>query len=211
MARSAGPVRVVVETGAKKVFASALAFPGWSRSGRTEHDAIAALIEYRERFAPIAVRAGASVPTGDMVEVVEHLTGNATTDFGAPGIPAAAESDPGSADDRRRDAALVQAAWGYFDEVERAAPRVLRKGPRGGGRDTDAIRTHVFEAEQAYKGKLGIRGITDPAAVRAAMLAAITEGRTPERPNEWPSAYAARRIAWHALDHAWEIEDRSTR
>jgi hypothetical protein len=27
----------------------------------------------------------------------------------------------------------------------------------------------------------------------------------------WPSRYAARRIAWHALDHAWEIEDRSDR
>ena len=26
---------------------------------------------------------------------------------------------------------------------------------------------------------------------------------------EWPARYAARRIAWHVLDHAWEIEDRS--
>ncbi|HKA98202.1 MAG TPA: hypothetical protein VKD66_18215 [Streptosporangiaceae bacterium] len=25
----------------------------------------------------------------------------------------------------------------------------------------------------------------------------------------WPARYAARRIAWHALDHAWEMEDRS--
>jgi hypothetical protein len=25
----------------------------------------------------------------------------------------------------------------------------------------------------------------------------------------WPPRYAARRIAWHALDHAWEIEDKS--
>ena len=27
--------------------------------------------------------------------------------------------------------------------------------------------------------------------------------------KRWPLRYAARRIAWHALDHAWEIEDRS--
>jgi hypothetical protein len=27
--------------------------------------------------------------------------------------------------------------------------------------------------------------------------------------KKWPPRYAARRIAWHALDHAWEIEDRS--
>ena len=210
MARSAGTVRVVVETGAKKVFASALGYPGWSRSGRTEHDAIAVLLDYRDRFAPIAARAGVHVPTRVSVEVVEHLIGNAITDFGAPGIPAAAEADAGSAADRRRDAALVLAAWETFDEGERAAPRLLRKGPRGGGRDTDAIRAHVFEAEQAYKGKLGIRGLTDPTAVREAMIAAITAGRAPERPNDWPSTYAARRIAWHALDHAWEIEDRGT-
>jgi hypothetical protein len=27
--------------------------------------------------------------------------------------------------------------------------------------------------------------------------------------RRWPPRYAARRIAWHVLDHAWEIEDRS--
>jgi len=27
----------------------------------------------------------------------------------------------------------------------------------------------------------------------------------------WPQRYAARRIAWHALDHAWEMQDRSDR
>jgi hypothetical protein len=24
----------------------------------------------------------------------------------------------------------------------------------------------------------------------------------------WPARYAFRRIAWHVLDHAWEIQDR---
>jgi hypothetical protein len=28
-------------------------------------------------------------------------------------------------------------------------------------------------------------------------------------PGGWPVRYAARRIAWHVLDHAWEIEDKS--
>ncbi len=28
--------------------------------------------------------------------------------------------------------------------------------------------------------------------------------------RKWPVRYAARRLAWYALDHAWEIEDRST-
>ena len=26
---------------------------------------------------------------------------------------------------------------------------------------------------------------------------------------KWPPRYAARRLAWHVLDHAWEIEDKS--
>jgi hypothetical protein len=29
------------------------------------------------------------------------------------------------------------------------------------------------------------------------------------RDNGWLPRYAARRCAWHVLDHAWEIEDRS--
>ena len=33
--------------------------------------------------------------------------------------------------------------------------------------------------------------------------------RTPLVPKGWPPRYAARRIAWHVLDHAWEMEDRS--
>ena len=27
--------------------------------------------------------------------------------------------------------------------------------------------------------------------------------------RRWLHRYAARRIAWHALDHAWEMEDRA--
>lgn len=202
-------ISVVVEVGSKKVFASALDFPGWSRSGRTEADAVEALVAYAPRFAVVATTAGVALPGDFSVDVVERLTGNATTDFGAPAIPAAAETEPGDESRRARAVALVQASWDTFERVEGAAPRELRKGPRGGGRNTDAIRAHVVEAEQAYKGKLGIRGVTDIQQVRDAMLAAIRDGRAPAQPNQWPSAYAARRIAWHALDHAWEIEDRS--
>ena len=50
------------------------------------------------------------------------------------------------------------------------------------------------------------------AAMRRAMLdvlAAPTDGSVLAG-RKWTSRYAARRVAWHALDHAWEIEDRST-
>ena len=36
---------VYLEIGAKRVFAGAIEWPGWSRSGRTEEDALEALIE----------------------------------------------------------------------------------------------------------------------------------------------------------------------
>ena len=34
---------------------------------------------------------------------------------------------------------------------------------------------------------------------------------SPVVPKGWPPRYAIRRIAWHVLDHAWEIEDRAIR
>lgn len=47
---------------------------------------------------------------------------------------------------------------------------------------------------------------------RAAFLDALRAAREPQvdlKTKSWPWRYAARRVAWHALDHAWEIEDRS--
>jgi hypothetical protein len=77
---------------------------------------------------------------------------------------------------------------------------------------------HVAEAEVAYARKFGVRlgkpDPTGPEAVpsrRAALLDALraSRGGPPSEPKAWPARYAARRIAWHALDHAWEMEDRS--
>ena len=42
--------RVYLEVGSKRVFASALAWPGWSRSGRDEVAALRALAEYGGRY-----------------------------------------------------------------------------------------------------------------------------------------------------------------
>jgi hypothetical protein len=48
-------------------------------------------------------------------------------------------------------------------------------------------------------------------AMRAAMLEVLRQPSdgSPIAGKKWPPRYAARRIAWHALDHAWEIEDRT--
>lgn len=191
------------------MFASALDWPGWARSARDEEGALATLLDYRERFAVVAERAGLRVPATPTWRVVERLAGDAGTDFGAPMKPAARETERTSATQGARLAALVAAAWDVLDTVAASAPAQLRKGPRGGGRDRDAVVAHVRDAEVAYARKLAIP--TKTADRRAAILAVLSR-RSDGRPlvdNGWPVRYAARRIAWHALDHAWEIEDRS--
>ncbi|MDA0301655.1 MAG: hypothetical protein O2822_03935, partial [Chloroflexi bacterium] len=47
-------------------------------------------------------------------------------------------------------------------------------------------------------------------ASRTAITTAIRSGGLQDAPaTKWPIRYSARRIAWHVLDQAWEIEDRS--
>lgn len=155
----------------------------------------------------------------DSLIVVEEIEGDATTEFGAPSKAASVEVRPATAREANRAAALLEAAWTVLDEVVASAPADLRKGPRGGGRDRDAMYEHVLSAEQAYAGKVGVR-VRPPsrddtaaiAAMREALLAVIRADRTgkPAREGGWAPRYCARRVAWHALDHAWEIQDRSS-
>jgi hypothetical protein len=209
-------VPVYLEVGTKRVFAGALEWPGWVRAGRTEEQALDALAAATERYAAVAALAGLARPTAQF-EVVERVEGDATTDFGAPSAIPDADRTPLTAKEAQRLADLLGACWTYLDKVVAGAPAELRKGPRGGGRDRDKIVAHVVGAEEAYAGKLGIRRRDLPsndagpgAAMRAALLEVLGRASTGEPLKEkgWPPRYAARRIAWHVLDHAWEIEDR---
>lgn len=166
----------------------------------------------------MAAAAGVRFPTGQTFEVAERVEGSSTTDFGAPGSIPALDRAPTTRRQAERLAAFVEASWRILDSVVAGAPAELRKGPRGGGRDRDAIAQHVLNAEAAYARKIGVRATApsfeDVAAVQALrsatleVLGAAWRG-DPADPKGWPPRYAARRIAWHALDHAWEIEDRS--
>jgi hypothetical protein len=220
--RSRGdPTDVYLEVGSRRVFACALDWPGWARSGRTEELGLQALADYAQRYAAVAERAGIAFPAhaADELRVVERLPGSATTDFGAPGAVASADAEPVGAEAAERTAGLLRASWAVFDLVAAAAPAELRKGPRGGGRDRDKMVDHVLGAEASYARMLGIRQrqppIDDRAAIEAlrgailAVLGAPSDG-TPPVPKGWPPRYAARRIAWHVLDHAWEMQDRSS-
>ncbi|HXN78126.1 MAG TPA: hypothetical protein VN965_05065 [Candidatus Dormibacteraeota bacterium] len=206
---------VYLEVGGKRSFASAAGWPGWCRSGKDEHAALEALAAYAPRYAPVAKLARVAFPGGKPTfKVVERLEGNATTDFGAPGIPAKDELKAINPQQAERMRDLVEACWTYLDQVIAKAPATLRKGPRGGGRDRDAMFDHVLGAEIEYAKRIGVRlkqpDGRDKPAVRA-FRGAILEGlHNPNRGEKWPVPFAARRTAWHALDHAWEIEDRSS-
>ena len=163
---------VCIESGNRRVFASALEWPGWCSSGRTEDDALAALASFAGRYAQVSAKAAVpfTVAEADHFEVVERLEGNATTEFGAPAIAAAYERRPLDAKAAGRSAALVAACWQVLDDVAAKAPFELKRGPRGGGRDRDQIMGHVCDAELTYGRKLGIRGLKDIAELRAALV-----------------------------------------
>jgi len=212
-------IRVYLEVGTKRVFASALDWPGWTRAGKDEKLALEALAAYAARYMKVPKAARIDFPDGaPTFKVVERVTGNATTDFGAPGIPASTDTEPLAGKEAERICDLLAASWKVFDAVVAKAPAELRKGPRGGGRDRDKIADHIIDAESAYVGKLGLKLKTprrdDANAVREwrkTVIDAIraSVGRPQAVEKRWPPRYVARRIAWHLLDHAWEIEDRS--
>jgi hypothetical protein len=205
-------IPVYLEVGKQRTFACAYDWPGWCRAGRTEEQALDALRVYAARYAKVASAAGLKLPPAEL-DVVERLPGSATTDFGAPGAIPSRDSAPLNAKEARQIADLVEAAWMVFDRVVAGAPAELRKGPRGGGRDRDKIVDHVLGAESGYSRYLGLRlqqpALGDAAAIRQFRAAQLEALRNPSSETKRPARYMARRIAWHALDHAWEIEDRS--
>ena len=220
-------MEVYLESGAKRVFAGALDWPGWSRSGRDEEGALEALVAYAPRYA-LAVR-GAVTPAFRVpdslsdLHVVERLTGDATTDFGAPSIAPSVDGRTLAAKDFARLRALLHATWSAFDRAVAEAEGVeLTKGPRGGGRDVNAIVTHVVDAEGAYARRLGPKrpAVDEGDGIehhRAVVLDSLDRGFAdglpaagPRGGKIWAIPYFVRRAGWHVLDHAWEIEDRST-
>jgi hypothetical protein len=212
------PIAVTIEQTPKKTFVSAVDWPGWSRGAKTEELALEALAAYAARYAPIAKAASQEFPVAVDLEVVERQVGSSGTEFGVPSQPSDHDRRPLTVAEAERLAALVDAAWSAFDRIAAAAPEELRKGPRGGGRSTSKIVAHVMDSDRAYANEIGIRirqfapGDRGPvAAMRADMLDVLRAARDsgPLGGRRWPARYAAHRIAWHALDHAWEIEDRT--
>jgi hypothetical protein len=214
-------IPIYLELAPRRAFASAVEWPGWARSGRTETDALAALAAYTPRYAQVVGARFDFVEPGDpsAFEVVERLDGGAATAFGVPGEVPAADARPLDAAELQRQLALLDAAWKALDRAAKGARgATLRKGPRGGGRTLPKILEHLLGAEAGYLSSLGARyrGPEDVRELRRVGRDAITAAARYEpiaNPSavkrRWPPRYFVRRSAWHVLDHAWEIEDRA--
>ncbi len=215
-------ISVYLEVGAKRVFAGALDWPGWCPSGPDEATALRALLEYGPRYAAVvrSARLDFQAPDSlDELQVVERLAGNATTDFGAPGVIPTADRESASPADCARFEKVLRAGWRALDAArKRATGRALRKGPRGGGRELEAIIRHVLEADRGYLSaagwKVGRSGGSADAidATRGAVIEALRASARgaivptgPRGGRRWPARYFVRRVAWHTIAHAWEM------
>jgi hypothetical protein len=221
-------VALVLEMGKKRVFAIAQDWPGWCRSGSDEESALQALLDYGPKYQralkALKIRFTFPKQLSEFV-VVERLKGDATTDFGAPSLAWSEDKQSISPYELKRFQKILQACWLEFDKaVQAATGRILRKGPRGGGRDLQKIREHVSDVDAAYLKSLGGKpklkenlSISHSLAqVREEILTtlnAAAQGEIPERGPRggarWMPRYFVRRLAWHELDHAWEIESRA--
>jgi hypothetical protein len=216
-------IRTVIERGPKgrRSVAYAIDWPGLSRGAASPELALETLDAYRDRYRPVAQRAGLADEldaAGDL-EVVEDHVGNTSTDFwGISWLPSSTEHGAMPPDVLDRRLALLDGAWGFFDEVAARVSTEMRRGPRGGGRSRDEIVAHVFGNERVQFSKRV--GVATPPGVmltpdglrahREQFLAGLRQYNAEDRRigRTWTLQFLLRHAAFHVLDHAWEMEDK---
>jgi hypothetical protein len=218
----ADELRVILEIGpkGKQVVAVAPDWPGLERGAKTGEAAIARLQAYLPRYAPVAKQAGmgAEFAAITTVDVVEQYPGTGSTDFwGISFAFSNIDRQDLSSAELERDLSLLQACWAFFDAVRARVSAELQKGPRGGGRDRDRIVRHMLGTELSmFAAKVGVHSPEGApltaeglSAYRDAYCTAIRAFHAAGKPaRTWPLRYLVRHTAYHALDHAWEMEDK---
>ena len=215
------PLRVILEIGKKRrVVAGAMDWPGLDRWGTSEDDAVEKLLAYVPRYAGVAERAdkARAFARDREVEVVERVPGSSSTDFwGIAHVPSKIEAQVLTPRDLERRLDLLQACWTYFDETAGRVSPELRPGPRSAGRTRDQIIRHVYATEpEQLSRKVEVRterevvltpdGLAQHRREYLDAIRAYNAGGKPAR--TWPIQFLIRRTAYHAMDHAWEMEDR---
>jgi hypothetical protein len=217
------PVRTVIERGpkGKRSVAFSLDWPGWNRGARSPELALETLESYRERYRPIAGLAGMGddFDAAGPLEIVEDRVGTGSVDFWGISFSASStEQGPMGEAELDRAITLLQACWTFFDGVAARVSPVMRKGPRGGGRDRDRIIRHTIRTEsEDFAKQVGLR-IPEEAALtpdglkqhRETYVEAMRAYNAGEgkRMRSWTLPFLIRHSAFHTLDHAWEMEDK---
>ncbi|MCP4139501.1 MAG: hypothetical protein GY755_04275 [Chloroflexi bacterium] len=214
---------IYLELGKKKTIAIALNHFGLFRIAKSEDEALESLLSYSKRYAEILNTGGINFQAPkslDDLNIVARYEGNATTNFGSPGIIPAEDKRKITATDAEVYKKLIHTCWNAFDKtVTYAKDKELRKGPRGGGRDLEKILRHVRESDLAYLRKQGQKipkeQREDMHAIRIAILETLqlaVQGEIPEKGPRggamWPTPYFMRSVVGHIVNHIWEIEDR---
>ena len=223
MSPASSALRVQVEqpTREKKWVAVAVDWPGLERGGTSEEKALAKLEAYVARYLPVARRArlGTELSRQDAgLEIVERYVGTGSTDFwGISFAPSSLDHQPMDPKVFDRSVRLLRAAWAEFDETAERVSADLRPGPRGGGRSRDRIVQHVLNVEgQDFAARVDVPAELDDlltlkgrAAHRDRFVTAMRDWYAEGKPlGKWTIPYLLRHTAYHALDHAWEMQDR---
>jgi len=219
----ANQLRVLVEqpTRGKRWVAVAADWPGLERGGKAEDEALEKLARYVTRYLPVAKRVnlGSELETQTDLDVIGRYPGTGSTDFwGISFAPSPLDWEPFDAQAFDRQVRLLRAVWTEFDETAARVSADLRPGARGGGRSRDQIVRHVLANEggdfsKRVQAKSELEDLLTPDGLAhhrdryvEAMRAWYAEGRPL---GKWTIPYLVRHTAYHALDHAWEMQDRA--
>lgn len=219
-------MRIVIEAGpkGKKFVAFAVDWPGLERNGKTPEAAAQQIDSYRSRYQRVADRAelGDEYSAEPASSVCLEYEGVGSTDFwGVSFAHSEFDHEPLSSEELERQLTLLQACWAEFDDIALRVSENLRKGPRGGGRDRDHIVRHVLAAELDWVRKLGIRlpledvvESVNRRAFHGSILDAVRDHHADDRipkvkgGTPWTIRFMIRHLAYHVMDHAWEMEDK---
>ena len=216
-------IPVYLELGDKKAFACSIDFPGWCRCGQDR----GAGPRGPGRLRPPLCRGGQAgqgrVPgpgqgrgalrgRGAGQGRRRHRLRHPPRD--RRGRRPAAHLAPGGPPGRAHGGGLGDPGPGRQGLPGRAAqgPARGRPGPRqdapprAGGRG----RLRPCARHQApAAGRWATARPSRPSATSWPRPCAGASDGSPLRPKGWPPRYAIRRITWHVLDHAWEMQDRA--
>ena len=200
---------VSIEASPKKVFASAVDWPGWSRSGKTEELALEALAAYGERYAVVAGEAGLDVRRPDGRATSRSSTASRVVRARSSACPASSSSwiggrrrPPTPSDSPISSARRGRSSTGWSPARRPSSGRAARRraGPRQGRRPCRRVglglRARSWGSDPAARPDRPLRreGRTrgDPRAPAPALGWLADRGSPLDRPLRRPAHRLAR-------------------